>query len=86
MSEKNENNSGESNSINSSTEESGDLKGRTTAHQKITLPIFQKKNHSRSKIMVATIYPVRQNDSDNRFDYNDNRQRNNRRIPRRTGC
>ena len=34
MSQKNENNSAESNSRNSSSEESGDKKGRTTAHQK----------------------------------------------------
>ena len=47
MSQKNENNSTESNSRNSSSEESGDKKGRTTAHQKITLPIFEKERYKK---------------------------------------
>ena len=50
MSQKNENNSAESNSRNSSSEESGDKKGRTTAHQKITLPIFEKKTIQEAKL------------------------------------
>ena len=50
MSQKNENNSTESNSRNSSSEESGDKKGRTTTHQKITLPIFEKKTIQEAKL------------------------------------
>ena len=50
MSQKNENNSAESNSRNSSSEESGDKKERTTAHQKITLPIFEKKTIQQAKV------------------------------------
>ena len=42
MSQKNEINSGETTSKNSSSEELGEKKGRTTTHQKITLPIFKK--------------------------------------------
>ena len=43
MSQKNEINPAEMTSRNSSSEESGEKKGRTTTHQKITLPIFEKK-------------------------------------------
>ena len=50
MSQKNENNSAESNSRNSSSEESGDKKGRTTTHQKITLPKFEKKTIQEAKL------------------------------------
>ena len=50
MSQKNQNNSAESNSRNSSSEESGDKKGRTTAHQKITIPIFEKKTIQEAKL------------------------------------
>ena len=50
MSQKNENNSAESNSRNSSSEESGDKKGRATAHQKITLPIFEKETIQEAKL------------------------------------
>ena len=71
MSQKNENNSAESNSRNSSSEESGDKKGRTTTHQKITTKI-REENHTRSETMVATIFSVCQNDPENRLEYNDN--------------
>ena len=50
MSQKNENNSAESNSRNSSSEESGDKKGRTTTHQKITLTIFERKTIQEAKL------------------------------------
>ena len=50
MSQKNENNSADSNSRNSSSEESGDKKGQITAHQKITLPIFEKKTIQEAKL------------------------------------
>ena len=50
MNQKNENNSAQSYSKNSSSEESGDNKGRTTTHQKITLPIFEKKTIQEAKL------------------------------------
>ena len=50
MSQKNENNSAESNSRNSSSEEPGDKKGRTTAHQKTTLPMFEEKTIQEAKL------------------------------------
>ena len=50
MTQKNENNSAEFNGRNSSSEESGDKKRRTTAHQKITLPIFEKKTIQEAKL------------------------------------
>ena len=50
MSQKNENNSAESNSRNSPSEEYGDKKVRTTAHQKITILIFEKKTIQEAKL------------------------------------
>ena len=50
MNQKNETNSAEMTSRNSSSEESGDKKGRTTTHQKVTLPIFEKKTIQEAKL------------------------------------
>ena len=50
MSQKNENNSAQSTSRNCSSEESVGKKGRTTTHQKITLPIFEKKAIQEAKL------------------------------------
>ena len=50
MSQKNEINPAEMTSRNSSSEESGEKKGRTTTHQKITLPIFEKKTIQEAKL------------------------------------
>ena len=50
MSQKNEINPAEITSRNSSSEESGEKKGRTTTHQKITLPIFEKKTIQEAKL------------------------------------
>ena len=49
MSQKNEINPAEMTSRNSSSEESGEKKGRTT-HQKTTLPIFEKKTIQNAKL------------------------------------
>ena len=50
MSQKNVINLAEMTSRNSSSEESGEKKGRTTTHQKITLPIFEKKTIQEAKL------------------------------------
>ena len=50
MSQKNETNPTEVSSRNSSSEESGEKKGRSTTHQKIKLPIFQKKTIQEAKL------------------------------------
>ena len=50
MSQKNETNQTEVSSRNSSSEESGEKKGRSTTHQKITLPIFEKKTIQEAKL------------------------------------
>ena len=50
MSQKNETNPTEVSSRNSSSEESGEKKGRPTTHQKITLPIFEKKAIQEAKL------------------------------------
>ena len=50
MSQKNEINPAEMTSRNSSSEESGEKKGKTTAHQQITLPIFEKKTIQEAKL------------------------------------
>ena len=50
MSQKNETNPTEVSSRNSSSEESGEKKGRSTTHQKITLPIFEKKTIQEAKL------------------------------------
>ena len=50
MSQKNETNPIEVSSRNSSSEEPGEKKGRSTTHQKITLPIFEKKTIQEAKL------------------------------------
>ena len=50
MSQKNEINPAEMTSRNSSSEESGEKKGRTTSLQKIRLPIFEKKTIQEAKL------------------------------------
>ena len=50
MSQKKETNPAEMTSRNSSCEESGEKKGRTTTHQKRTLPIFEKKTIQEAKL------------------------------------
>ena len=50
MSQKNEINPAEMTIRNSSSEESEEKKGRTTTHQKITLPIFEKKTIQEAKL------------------------------------
>ena len=55
MSQKNEINSAETTSRNSSREESGDKKGRTTTHQRITLPIFERKTIQEPKLWLRRL-------------------------------
>ena len=50
MSKKYEINSAETTSRNSSSEESGEKKGKTTTHKKITLPIFERKTIQEAKL------------------------------------
>ena len=85
MSQKNEINPAEMTSRNSSSEESGKKKIRTTTHQKITLPIFGKKTIQEAKLRWQRFFQYVKMTQKKRFKQDDNRQRDYRRVQRRTG-
>ena len=76
MSQKNENNPAEMASRNSSSEESGEEKGRTSTHQKITLPIFEKKTSQEAKLLWRRFIQYVKMTQKNGSKQDDNGQRN----------
>ena len=107
MSQKNEINSAETTSRNSSSEESGEKKGtplelifsrilamlssgvlliseiKNTPEDNIAN--IREKTNSGGEVMVATIHPIRQDDTKNIPKQDDKRQRNHRGVQKRTG-